>query len=634
MRAEPPRPGRVENAASRVPFSLEITLIKVSMIVSMVAMGREDTLAPSAIYSASGEAEASYRTGRERILAGYPTAAIEQFRASLGSREWRGLALVGLGDSLAQLGMTDEALEEYLRAPAALRRDPGVALRIAACKLALGRVSDAARILRRLVRRDKNNRYAGALLARCYAVLHRYGSAHRLAFGILREQPAHSEALKAACMASSGLGDIENTLTASRRLLEIEPSQTNAAHYLYHLLLSSTPVGQIEAEYARVQERFTPSLPGARRPWVRRTPGPVRVGYLSGLFGSHLDCFLPFFRHHDNARFEIYAFADRAQRYDAAKARLAHHCKEWIEISALSNEQAAATVREAGIDILVDCDGHFQTGRRLGMYNYHPARLQVAFLYPHRTGVSDIDYQIGDHRLFPAPLHRTSERVVYLPLFACHEPPPSTVPVNDLPALRNGFVTFGSFNQPIKINESVIAAWARILRRIPRSRIVLHSKMGPLNGDPYPEVRRRFLRLFAGHGVAADRVTIVANRDLEAHMGMYHGIDLALDPWPHNGMRTTFMALWMGVPVLTKAGDAMVSRMGASLITEAGLPDWVAPDVDAYVDLACRKCENLDALADLRRCLRDKVKQSRLFDGERFARSLEAAFLEMLEEQN
>jgi predicted O-linked N-acetylglucosamine transferase (SPINDLY family) len=117
-------------------------------------------------------------------------------------------------------------------------------------------------------------------------------------------------------------------------------------------------------------------------------------------------------------------------------------------------------------------------------------------------------------------------------------------------------------------------------------------------------------------------------------MAMYHGIDLALDPWPHNGMRTTFMALWMGVPVLTKAGDAMVSRMGVSLVSEAGLPDWVAPDPDADVDLACSKCNNLGALADLRRNLRGMVTRSRLLDGERFARSLEAAFVQMIEEKS
>src|SRR5262249_2877739 len=118
------------------------------------------------------------------------------------------------------------------------------------------------------------------------------------------------------------------------------------------------------------------------------------------------------------------------------------------------------------------------------------------------------------------------------------------------------------------------------------------------------------------------------------HMAMYHGIDIALDPWPHNGMRTTFMALWMGVPVLTKAGDAMVSRMGVSLVSEAGLADWVAPDIDAYIAQACRRCDGFTELAELRRNLREQVKRSRLMDGERYTRSLEAAFEQMLDDRS
>ena len=577
-----------------------------------------------------GDPAANYGMGRIEWLQGHPAGAMKHFHMALKSRRWRGQAFVGLGDSLVYLKQPGEALKQYAFAPASLRKMPEIALRIAACNLGIGHVGHATRLLRREFGRNPRNSYASALLARCYALVHRYEEARILADSVLREEPDHPEGLKAACMAASAVGDIEATISYSRRLLAAQPSQTNAAHYLYHLLLTSMPPGEIEAEYLRVQTRFTPSNPVSR---LRRTPNlsrAVRVGYVSGLFGGHLDCFLPVFRYHDRERYEIHAFADPGGRYAEGKEKLGPFCKQWHEIGGLSNERVAERVAEAGIDVLVDCDGFFQNGRRLGLYPYRSAPVQVSFLYPHRTGVGAIDYQIGDRRLFPDEVSRNSEQVIRLPLFACHEPPSDKIPVNGLPALRNGFITFGSFSPPGKINEEVVAAWARILQRVPKSRLILHSKMGPHGGGAYPEIRRRFLHLFAAYGIAGRRVTFVGNRDLETHMAMYHEIDLALDPWPHNGMRTTFMALWMGVPVLTKAGNAMVSRMGVSLASEAGLADWVAPDVDAYVDQACRRCERLEDLASLRRNLRQQVNHSRLMDGRRFVRSLEAAFDRML----
>jgi tetratricopeptide (TPR) repeat protein len=207
----------------RGPFFQLITLIKVSVIVSMVGAAMEANLHGDTIHPRSSDSAVSYHLGREQLLGGDAKAAIRHFRAALESRAWRGSAQVGIGDSLAQLGLTADALEEYGRAPASIRGGPDVALRIAACKLGVGRATEAKRILQRLLRRDKGNRYAAALLARCHSVLHHYEKARRLALSILSEEPGQSEALKAACMALSAIGDIQGTVKHSRRLLEVEP---------------------------------------------------------------------------------------------------------------------------------------------------------------------------------------------------------------------------------------------------------------------------------------------------------------------------------------------------------------------------------------------------------------------------
>jgi predicted O-linked N-acetylglucosamine transferase (SPINDLY family) len=237
----------------------------------------------------------------------------------------------------------------------------------------------------------------------------------------------------------------------------------------------------------------------------------------------------------------------------------------------------------------------------------------------HSTGLPEMDWFLTDRWETPdgfEPMY--SERLLRLPDgYVCYSPPPYAQDVMPLPALANGFVTFGCFNNLAKITPLVIATWATILRRVPESRLVL--KTHQLGDQPTAD---RFLAAFAQHGIDAGRIELRGSSGHRAFLGEYGGIDMVLDPFPYSGGLTTCEALWMGVPTLTLPGEIFASRHSASHMSNAGLADWVAGSVDDYVEMAVARAGDLDGLARLRAGLRERVRHSPLCDAPRFGRNL------------
>ena len=206
------------------------------------------------------------------------------------------------------------------------------------------------------------------------------------------------------------------------------------------------------------------------------------------------------------------------------------------------------------------------------------------------------------------------------PAFRSHTRHPRTcLPVAPLPALSNGYVTFGHFGRTERLNDNVIATWARILHAVPRSRLILDNR-------PFQEAAFRdlFLARFASHGIDPARLDLVYSTPQSSAWAAYGGIDIALDPFPHNAGTTTIEALWQGVPVVTLAGRPTVGRFGASILHAVGLDDWITDDTDAYVARAVAAASDLAALAQLRAGLRQRVAASPLRDAAGLARAIEA----------
>lgn len=356
---------------------------------------------------------------------------------------------------------------------------------------------------------------------------------------------------------------------------------------------------------------------------------PLRIGYLSPDLYHHAVTFFfePLLAEYDRSQFVTVCYAAR-QKSDFVTAHLKALSAHWRDVSSMNDEQVAYQIHDDQIDILVDLTGHMGENR-LPVFSRKPAPIQVSWLgYPNTTGLRTMDYRLTDEVADPPGLTDRfyTERLVRLPRgFLCYRPSPTAPAVGPLPLLANGFVTFGSFNNLSKITPSTIDVWCSILHAVPHSRLIL--KNASFTDIP---TRQPYYQEFEKHGIEPDRLDFRGmHRDLADHQATYCEIDIALDPFPYNGATTTCESLWMGVPVVTLAGDRHASRVGASLLTQVSLPEFIADTPDEYIRIALDNTHEWARLAELRRSLREKMAASPLCDAKAFARAVEDAYRHM-----
>jgi len=320
-------------------------------------------------------------------------------------------------------------------------------------------------------------------------------------------------------------------------------------------------------------------------------------------------------------RLAVHAYANQRQNDDVS-VRLRQTCAAWLGVADLDDAALAQRIHSDGIDVLVDLSGHTRNNR-LSMLAWKPAPVQVSWLgYCGTTGVDLVDAFLADPWIAPADIEPDYvERIVRLPeCFLCFTPPAGPMIVGPSPALSDRAIHFGCFNQLAKINEEVVAVWAKILRAVPGSRLLLQSL-----ALQDPAIRRGVAERFGRHGIDAARLGLQPAQGREDYLAAYHQVDIALDPFPYPGGTTTLEALWMGVPVLTLPGSTALSRQGLSVLQNLGLADWVANDADDYVARAVRHAADLRALAQLRQGLRQRLLDSPLCDAVSFAGHFEQA---------
>jgi protein O-GlcNAc transferase len=289
---------------------------------------------------------------------------------------------------------------------------------------------------------------------------------------------------------------------------------------------------------------------------------------------------------------------------------------EWRDVFGMSHERLAGQVRADRIDILFDLAGH--TARnRLAVFARKPAPVQVSWIgYEGTTGLAAIDYLLADRFLVPEGGERDfRETVLRMPDgYLCYDPPSAAPPPGPPPALRNGFATFGSFNNPAKITPEVVAVWSEVLRGAPASRLVMMYR-----GLGERAVRERYLALFAAHGVEPGRLDLRPWGTYADYLDTYHRVDVTLDPFPFSGGTTTCESLWMGVPVVTLPGRTFAGRHSLSHLSNLGLTETVAGSPGEYAALAVSLAGDPRRLSALRAELRPRVSASPLCDGGRFA---------------
>jgi predicted O-linked N-acetylglucosamine transferase (SPINDLY family) len=415
---------------------------------------------------------------------------------------------------------------------------------------------------------------------------------------------------------SVDLGDPEGAADAYRTLLRLAPDPDSHSRLLMAMQYCETASeAEIRAETGRWARGYDQDvMPRAAWPDLAFEPERrLSVGIVSGDFRqcSTPLLALPLFDHWPTD-WDVTLYANNDQA-DGWTARFRRTADRWIDIVAFDDDQVAARIAADRIDVLIDLNGH-TLGGRLGVFRRKPAPVQVAWLdYTGSTGLATFDAIIGDaghlplsdQPLYAEPIHHVVDNLYrYLP-------PDDAPPIGPLPALANGFVTFGCFNAPYKLSASTLTRWAAILEALPTARLVLNSR-----NYQYSDTARRFHRLLAERGVASDRVECRPGaQSPQGMMAAYRDIDVALDPFPYSGGLTTIEALYMGVPVVTMPGGRFCSRHSAVHLRTVGLGDWIADDHAAYIDCAVRKALAPDALAALRSGLRARVEGSALLDG-------------------
>ena len=608
------------------------------LAAARLSQGREATaVAERAAALLPEDAEAHFALARERQREGRWPAAESGLRRAIALRPAFAEAHLNLGIALKALGRADEALASF-RAAIAVQPDfadghinEGVMLYEAAQPAAAMACFRAALALR--------PDYFEALtnLGRTLLDLGLCGEAESCYRRALAQRPdeprAHCDLGNALYLAGNPVAAVQ----AYRRALSLKPDFHEAHGNLLMIAngyLAEDGAIDLAAESRAYGERLARLVPRppAEAAWRGRADPekPLRVGLVSADFRAHpvsffLESVLAALPREGIA---LYAYSNNVVE-DEATARLKGRFDHWRTIAALDDDGAEAAVRGDGIDLLVDLSGH-TSGHRLPLFARKPAPLQAAWLgYFASTGLAAMDYVLGDRRVLPEGEEgHFVERPWRLPdSYLCFTPPPFDLAPGPLPALERGSITFGSFNNLAKVNDRVVALWARLLQALPAARLVL--KTPQLNDAT---LRAGLRARFAGHGIAAERLILLERSPRAELLAAYRSVDIALDPFPYPGGTTSLEALWMGVPVLTLRGRRFVGHVGESILHTAGLADWVAQDEDDYLRRAAAFAADLPALAALRAQLRPQLLASPLCDAPRFARHLAEAWRGMWRE--
>jgi predicted O-linked N-acetylglucosamine transferase (SPINDLY family) len=465
-------------------------------------------------------------------------------------------------------------------------------------------------------------------LAALLKALARYDEAEESCLSGLCAEPRHAALKHTLATVTFEQGRVEEAIATIREALAIEPDQPAVHSELLRMLSYSDAHDPVEvfrehrawaARHARPLEDAAPPHGNDADP-ARR----LRVGFVSPYVHKHAVTFFleSVIAHHDHAQLEIFLYADVA-RPDDYSARLRQYGANWRSTIDLNHAGLAQLIRGDAIDILVDLSGHTANNRLLA-FARKPAPVQVNWLgFPSTTGMASMDYRITDDFCDPPGMteHLNAEKLVRLPgIYMAWRPPDGMPDVGPLPALANNYVTFGTFHSVFKISPTIATLWARILERVPRSRLQVLAVSGVSAAKHMRELFR---------DIDPQRIDLLPRLAFDDYLAAFQQADIALDTFPYHGATTTCFALWMGLPVVVLEGSTHASRADVSMLSNVGLPQFVAKTGAAYVDIAARLADDLPRLATLRADLRNMMARSRNTDGRECARNLERAFREM-----
>lgn len=525
------------------------------------------------------------------------------------------------------LGRYSEAERSFRRA---LQLKPGYADaydNLANVLFSQGRIAEAESACRRAIELMPGSYAAHSDLGRILDALGRTHDAlqsYRMALELNPASPIAHNNLAAALVT---LGRVDQAEASCRRALELKPDYREGFDNLLFILNyhpDKTPQ-EVFADYREFDTRF--GVP-AKAGWLphandRRPERRLRVGYVSPDFRMHAASkFIePLFDRHDRSCVELFAYSETAMEDDVT-ARLRSKADGWVATHGIDDAKLADRIRADGIDVLVDLAGHTR-GNRLPLFARKPAPMAVTTIgFACTTGLSAIDWILTDGLIFPVGAEGVfSEKPWRLPIYQVYRPAGNMGDPGELPALKRGFVTFGTLTRAARLNHRVIRVWSELLRRLPSARLCIDS-LDFREAQSCDEIARQF----SAHGIDKGRIELGFH---SPPWDVMRNFDIGLDCFPQNSGTTLFDSLYMGIPFVTLKDRPPLGRLGQSIATAIGHPEWVAGTEEDYVSKAAALAENPAALSGLRRRLRGDMLASRLMDEAHYVTSVESAYREM-----
>jgi predicted O-linked N-acetylglucosamine transferase (SPINDLY family) len=550
-----------------------------------------------------------------------------------------------LGVVLQNLGRLIEAEASYL---VALRLNPAYEkayVRLAGTLKAMGRLDEAVTVLHGAAQLNPSSSDVFWDLGMVLTSLCRLSEAEAVFRRVIQIDPAIVEAYINLSAVLRDLGQLDEAEANARRAVALRPDSADAQSNLGLVLHDRGRLDEAEACW-RQALRWRPDFPEAysnllfcmtqnatadpaslfakHRAFAERFEAPLiaswqghanshdpdrvlRVGFVSGDLRNHAVAYFiePLLAELSGcSQISLYAYANHIIHDDTSE-RLRSHFAHWRMTASLADAELADRIRADGIDILIDLSGHTAKNRLL-VFARKPAPLLASWMgYPGTTGLSAMDYYLADRFLLPPGQFddQFTEKIVRLPAGAPFLPDKDAPPIGPLPAIANGYLTFGSFNRMAKLGSAAIALWSQLLRALPDSRMLM-------GGMPEGEQFGPLIEAFAREGVGSGRLEFHARSDMKSYLELHRTVDVCLDTFPYNGGTTTLHALWMGVPTLSLAGHTVAGRSGAAVLGHVGLDGFIAHDATDFLQKGIAWAGDLVALSEIRTGLRERFAQS------------------------
>ena len=536
------------------------------------------------------------------------------YREVLASQPHHAKATQFLGVLLFQSGQEAVGLQLLERATELNPYDSESWSNLGNAYFASGLNSQAVTVLEKSIQLDGNNASAHCTMSAC---LRQPGTMSDSIESARRALRLNSHLVQAHCNLGNsliGVGDISGAIAAFEQALYLAPNCLEARQ-------SHTFALQYSDRHSAQDILVSAQKLGSIFPYVapKSTTAPLKtVAFLSGDYLTHPVAFFldPLLRNLDRIRHKVVLLSN-STKSDSWTEKLQSYGDEFHDVTGLSDQGLKDLCSEREIDCVIDLSGH-TASNRLGALALRLAPLQASWLgYSGTTGLPNMDWIVADRTLVAQDQEgHYTERTAALPGSAfCFDPSRITTEVAEAPCLKNGFVTFGSYNNLAKLSPQAVALWSEVMHKVEGSRLVLKTlHLG--EAKLADKVRHQF----AQRGIDPVRLTVSGHIDALNHFASFSEIDIVLDSTPYSGATTTVEAVYMGVPVVTLLGDRYAGRMSASILARIGKSDWIASDSATFVDTAVQLARDFEDLEKTRQGLRDDVEQSDLCDGVLFAK--------------